>query len=72
LFHLLDKIDDTEKKLKEKKKTAFISQTTMEALRLTIHSVLILTRDLLENDFNYVLTGKLNQDCLEVRLLRFY
>ncbi|KAK4017837.1 hypothetical protein OUZ56_033727 [Daphnia magna] len=51
--------------MKEENRTPFLSQTTLEALRLTVHSVLHLTSDLLKNDFHFVLTGKFNQDCLE-------
>lgn len=68
LFHLLEKMDSTEKILKTENRKSFISQTSLEALRLTITSILNLTRDLLDHDFNFVLTGKFNQDCIEVNL----
>ncbi|KAH7968765.1 hypothetical protein HPB52_011170 [Rhipicephalus sanguineus] len=44
----------------------FASQVTMESLRVTLASVLDLIRDLLSKGAQYVLTGKLNQDPLEV------
>lgn len=46
----------------------FASQTTLEALRVTIFSTIELTNHLFSNEVNYdfVLTGKLNQDCIEV------
>lgn len=46
----------------------FASQVTMESLRVTLSSILELTNDLLAKGARYVLTGKLNQDPLEVRL----
>lgn len=44
----------------------FASQVTIESLRVTLASVLDLIKDLLSEGADYVLTGKLNQDPLEV------
>lgn len=44
----------------------FASQLTIESLRVTLASVLDLITDLLSEGADYVLTGKLNQDPLEV------
>lgn len=43
----------------------------MPALRLTVKSTTSLGDELLQNDFEFVLTGKLNQDCSEVRTAWF-
>ena len=47
---------------------AFASQTTLQALRMTLFSTIELTDHLLSDDIGYdfVLTGKFNQDCIEV------
>ena len=48
-------------------KKLFLSQSTGEGLRVTLHSVIGLAKELLTNcNFKFVLTRKLNQDCLEV------
>lgn len=45
----------------------FLSETTMYALRVTILSTISLTNELFDTyKYKYVLTGKLNQDCVEV------
>lgn len=48
----------------------FISQETIKSLRITIKSITELVELLLASPFDlkYVLTGKFNQDCLEVIL----
>jgi hypothetical protein len=48
----------------------FASQTTLEALRVTVFSTIELTEHLFSSEINFefVLTGKLNQDCIEVCL----
>jgi hypothetical protein len=45
----------------------FCSQTTLKALRITINSTMVLSEELLENDYHTVLTGKMNQDPIEVQ-----
>lgn len=43
---------------------------TCSSLRITLHSMKALTNDLLnKHGFNYVLTRKMNQDCLEVSFI---
>ena len=54
----------------------FMSATTMKAMRITIKSVIEIVETLLRDEeyaglFKYVLTGKLNQDCLEVLFMNF-
>ena len=45
----------------------FCSQTTLEALRVTLTSVMdILDFLLYQEDYDFALTGKMNQDCIEV------
>lgn len=48
-------------------KNECLTKTTIEGLRISLESTLDLSHYLLnECNFRYVLTGKLNQDCLEV------
>ena len=52
---------------------AFVSQTTLQALRITIKSTVDMVEFLLAMDeFDFVLTGKFNQDCLEVNYYFFF
>jgi len=44
----------------------FASQTTIESWRLSITSAIALTEELFSAGYSYVLTGKWNQDNLEV------
>jgi len=44
----------------------FASQTTIESWRLSIQSAITLTEELFSAGYSYVLTGKWNQDPLEV------
>ena len=46
----------------------FLSQTTLEALRISIYSTIGLTNELFSKaySFKYVLSAKWNQDCVEV------
>ncbi|KZS06543.1 Uncharacterized protein APZ42_029972 [Daphnia magna] len=43
----------------------FLSTTTMNGLRVTIFNTIDVVNLLLDSGYNYVLTGKLNQDCIE-------
>lgn len=48
-------------------KNEFLTKTTTEGLRISLQSTIDLVNYLLNDcNFSYVLTGKLNQDCLEV------
>lgn len=48
----------------------FASNETIEGLKVTIATTLDIIEYLVNQlNFQYVLTAKLNQDCLEVRLL---
>lgn len=50
-----------------KNENTFLTQSTAQGLRVTLKSTVELSKYLLEHcNFKYVLTGKLNQDCLEV------
>lgn len=45
----------------------FLTQSTAQGLRVTLRSTVEIAKYLLKScGFKYVLTGKLNQDCLEV------
>lgn len=46
----------------------FLSQTTLEGWRITFHSIIELTEELLNAGFITVLTGKFNQNTLEVNI----
>ena len=51
----------------------FCSQTTLEALRVTLTSVMdILDLLLYEEDYDFALTGKMNQDCIEVGKIEIF
>jgi hypothetical protein len=45
----------------------FLSETTLQSWRITVLSVIALTEELFNADYITVLTGKLNQDPLEVK-----
>lgn len=69
---MLTCLDDTERALlsKQSDRPMFLAETTLFALRVTIKSTISLTEELLNTfKYKYVLTGKLNQDCVEVGLL---
>ena len=70
---VLDVLEITEKEQQSRKKHSstpterFCSATTLQALRMTVNSAMALTEaELLENDFRLVLTGKWNQNPIEV------
>lgn len=50
----------------------FASTVTMNGLRVTIASIIEITEFLLRKDdpYEYVLTGKLNQDLIEVSIIK--
>jgi hypothetical protein len=68
LEELLEALWETEVKRDETGIPSFASQTTLQALRMTVFSTIELTDYLLGDDIGYdfVLTGKFNQDCVEV------
>jgi len=54
-----------------KKEEEFLTKHTAEGLRVTLQSTIDLVNYLLNDwGFAYVLTSKLNQDCLEVNNLK--
>lgn len=67
----LDAVNKTEENHITNGTVMFASQVTMESLRVTLASVRDLITDLLSKGARYVLTGKLNQDPLEVSRLFF-
>lgn len=56
-------INVTKKLIPENK---FLTKNTAEGLRITIQSTIDLIGQLHDCGFDYVLTSKINQDCLEV------
>lgn len=69
LEELLEALFDTEIcYLKDPSKLPFLAPMTLHAMRVTIYSTIGLTKNLLKREeFSFVLTGKFNQDCIEVR-----
>ncbi|EFX66625.1 hypothetical protein DAPPUDRAFT_262816 [Daphnia pulex] len=67
LESLLEALWETELASDSTNLKPFASQTTFEALRVTVFSTIELTEHLFSSEINYefVLTGKLNQDCIE-------
>jgi len=64
-------LDDWEKEYKSGKvqKNEFLTESTSTGLRVTVKSTIIDFCSYLTNwDFKYLLTGKINQDKLEVRI----
>lgn len=49
-------------------KRFFLSKATSNHLRISLQSILDLCEDLWSKGFTYVLTGRLNQDPLEVSI----
>ena len=69
LKQLLTALDDTEAHSDESKEHAkpFISDTSLKAMRVTLTSAIELVEFLLNKcNYSFVLTGKFNQDCIEV------
>lgn len=50
----------------------FLSKVTLNLLRVTILSTTKLVDMLFTFDYKYVLTGKFNQDCIEVMITKIY
>lgn len=68
LNRMIDALDSSERVFLENGLTPFISQTTLEAFRMTIRSVISLVEEMLQDGYTFVLTGKFNQDCIEVNI----
>lgn len=69
LTDLIDAINETEAHSLESKYNGkpFLSDTSLKAMRLTLTSAMELTEFLLNKcSYDFVLSGKFNQDCLEV------
>ena len=59
-------LDDWERVTTNKEE--FLSSSTAQGLRVSLHSTLHLCNELLNHcNFKYILTNKMNQDCLEVQ-----
>ena len=66
---MLEVLSHTERiYLKDKSRKMFCSTTTLRGWRITIKSVIVLTEKLFNTDYDIVLTGKLNQDPVEVKI----
>lgn len=66
LEELLEALWVSELHYDQTNETPFVSDTTLGALRMTILSVIDVSNHLLEIGYEFVLTEKLNQDCVEV------
>ena len=62
-LHVYDKQTSEERQ----KLKPFAAFTTLKALRVTIKTICEIAENLFAAKRPYVLTGRLNQDCLEVR-----
>lgn len=74
LEDLLDTLKETEthSKLSKDNPKPFLSDTSLKAMRITVCSTIELVEFLLKKcGFDFVLTGKFNQDCLEVIHMTF-
>ena len=70
LEELLEALYDSELHYDKTNECPFVSDTTLGALRMTIISTIELTHHLLfDMDYEFVLTGKFNQDCVEVSII---
>lgn len=75
LENTLTWLNDWEKRVIDKviKPNHFLTSNTAEGLRVTLKSTMDICCYLKDNyDFKYVLTGKINQDPLEVNIYDFY
>lgn len=68
LLNVADNVDNESTEVSEIVYEPFLSSTTMNGLRVTILSTIDVVNFLLDSGYKYVLTGKLNQDCIEVNI----
>lgn len=69
LTDLLNALNNTEihSKISKENFRPFLSDTSLKAMRVTVTSTIQLVEFLLGGcNYDYVLTGKFNQDCIEV------
>jgi len=74
LLKLLDAVNETDafSALSKSNPKPFLSDTSLKAMRITIMSTIQLVEFLLDEcGYDFVLSGKFNQDCLEVVLIVF-
>lgn len=71
LYEMLTVLDETEDIYNEsnKRDTMFASTTTIRGWRTSIKSTIGIVEDLFAENYSFVLTGKFNQDALEVSIL---
>lgn len=75
LKDLLEAIDLTEAHSKESSSNGkpFLSDTSLKAMRITLNSSIQLIEFLLKTcEYQFVLSGKFNQDCLEVSVIYIF
>lgn len=68
LLNVADNVDNESTEVSEIVYEPFLYSTTMNGLRVTILSTIDVDNFLLNSGYKYVLTGKLNQDCIEVNI----
>jgi hypothetical protein len=68
LEEMLGVLSRTEKAYQEskKQKKMFVSMTTLRGWRISILSTIAIVEELFTENYSFVLTGKFNQDALEV------
>lgn len=71
MLDVLDKTEDAHTK-SNKKNMMFASTTTIRGWRTSIKSAISIIEDLFIENYSFVLTGKFNQDALEVPMLLCY
>lgn len=68
VLYITEKEHESREKNSSSPSEMYCSLTTLKALRLTINSAMALTEELLQHNYHTVLTGKMNQDPIEVLL----
>jgi len=63
---MLKAINESEEVYKQTKEQPFVALTSIAMLGVTIHGIIDLTEFSHANGITHVITGRFNQDCLEV------
>ena len=74
ILDITEELHRTREKNSNRPMEMFVSTTTLRGMRIVIHSAMLLTKEMLDNGYSYVLPGKWNQDPVEVlpQLFVFY
>ncbi len=66
VLDITEQLHQTREKNSSQPIEMFVSTTTLRGMRIVIHSAMLLTKEMLDNGYSYVLPGKWNQDPVEV------